>query len=112
MVRIQSRLRTEGTDPCEAEALVDQLESCGEEGKARAGDWGRLLDLLDAHGALPCVKIDLSIVRGLAYYTGFVYEAFERTGEGRAREAVLRVRKGPFSPLRGEGVAPGKVLGC
>ena len=30
------------------------------------------------------VKIDLSIVRGLAYYTGFVYEAFETTGEGRA----------------------------
>ena len=28
--------------------------------------------------------IDLSIVRGLAYYTGFVYEAFESSGEGRA----------------------------
>jgi len=28
--------------------------------------------------------VDLSIVRGLAYYTGFVYEAFEATGEGRA----------------------------
>jgi histidyl-tRNA synthetase len=26
----------------------------------------------------------LSIVRGLAYYTGFVYEAFEASGEGRA----------------------------
>ena len=28
--------------------------------------------------------IDLSIVRGLAYYTGFVYEAFETSGESRA----------------------------
>ena len=32
----------------------------------------------------PVPKIDLSIVRGLAYYTGFVYEAFEASGEGRA----------------------------
>ena len=30
------------------------------------------------------VSIDFSIVRGLAYYTGFVFEAFEATGEGRA----------------------------
>ena len=28
--------------------------------------------------------MDLSIVRGLAYYTGFVYEAFEASGQGRA----------------------------
>ena len=42
------------------------------------------MDLLEAHGALPYVVIDLSIVRGLAYYTGFVYEAFEASGEGRA----------------------------
>ena len=32
----------------------------------------------------PFVSIDFSIVRGLAYYTGFVFEAFEATGEGRA----------------------------
>ena len=43
-----------------------------------------MMDLLEAHGALPYVIIDLSIVRGLAYYTGFVYEAFEASGEGRA----------------------------
>jgi len=30
------------------------------------------------------IKVDLSIVRGLAYYTGFVYEAFEASGQGRA----------------------------
>ena len=37
-----------------------------------------------AHGAMDYVSIDLSIVRGLAYYTGFVYEAYEASGEGRA----------------------------
>ena len=30
------------------------------------------------------LKLDLSIVRGLAYYTGIVFELFDRTGEFRA----------------------------
>ena len=66
------------------ESLTGQLEKCGENGKSRAEEWCKLIALLDAHGAMPCIKIDLSIVRGLAYYTGFVYEVFEQTGEGRA----------------------------
>jgi len=65
-------------------SLTGQLEQCGENGKSRAEEWRKLIALLDAHGIMPCIKIDLSIVRGLAYYTGFVYEVFEKTGEGRA----------------------------
>ena len=60
------------------------MEECGENGKIRAKEWRNLIILLEAHGVMPCIKIDLSIVRGLAYYTGFVYEVFEKTGEGRA----------------------------
>jgi histidyl-tRNA synthetase len=30
------------------------------------------------------LRVDLSIVRGLAYYTGFVFELFDRSGEFRA----------------------------
>src|SRR5206468_10390096 len=30
------------------------------------------------------LKLDLSIVRGLAYYTGIVFELFDRSGEFRA----------------------------
>jgi histidyl-tRNA synthetase len=44
----------------------------------------RHLDLMDAHGLRPWVKFDLSIVRGLAYYTGIVFELFDRKGEFRA----------------------------
>jgi histidyl-tRNA synthetase len=51
---------------------------------ARLDEWRVLLTELDALGCSPYVQIDLSIVRGLAYYTGFVFEAFEATGEGRA----------------------------
>ena len=53
-------------------------------GKKRANEWNSLIESLTGHGVEECVKIDLSIVRGLAYYTGFVYEAFEVSGQGRA----------------------------
>ena len=35
-------------------------------------------------GAAPWIRFDLSIVRGLAYYTGIVFELFDRQGEFRA----------------------------
>ncbi|MEK9773389.1 MAG: histidine--tRNA ligase [Opitutae bacterium] len=61
-----------------------RLEDCGKQGKERAEQWRNLMDRLSAHGCDPMIKVDLSIVRGLAYYTGFVYEAFEASGQGRA----------------------------
>ena len=51
---------------------------------ARLADWRRLLDGLDAMGLSSFVRVDLGVVRGLAYYTGFVFEAFDRRGELRA----------------------------
>lgn len=44
----------------------------------------RLADQLDAHGVAEMCQLDLSIVRGLAYYTGLVFEAFDTEGELRA----------------------------
>jgi histidyl-tRNA synthetase len=44
----------------------------------------RLLDALRARGLSDFVEIDLGIVRGLAYYTGVVFEAFDRGGKLRA----------------------------
>lgn len=66
------------------EEIIKRLEECGEKGTERAQHWQGLIDRLEAHGCEPMIKVDLSIVRGLAYYTGFVYEAFEATGQGRA----------------------------
>jgi histidyl-tRNA synthetase len=43
-----------------------------------------LLEQFDARGLLDFVEIDLSIVRGLAYYTGMVFEAFDRSKSMRA----------------------------
>jgi histidyl-tRNA synthetase len=39
---------------------------------------------LSARGLAAYVKVDYSVIRGLAYYTGIVFEAFDRTGEFRA----------------------------
>lgn len=53
----------------------------------RLEDWARLIESLEAFGVKPFLRLDLGIVRGLAYYTGFVFEVFEREGDelvGRA----------------------------
>ena len=56
----------------------------GEKLTARLADWKKLLGNLDAMGLARFVEVDLGVVRGLAYYTGFVFEAFDRKGELRA----------------------------
>ncbi len=43
-----------------------------------------ILDNLTARGLRDFVKIDYKVIRGLAYYTGVVFEAFDRKGEFRA----------------------------
>ena len=50
----------------------------------RLADWRKLLDGLGAMGLGDYIQVDLGVVRGLAYYTGFVFEAFDRKGELRA----------------------------
>ena len=44
----------------------------------------RLVDGLRARGLADFVSIDVGIVRGLAYYTGIVFEVFDRGGKFRA----------------------------
>jgi histidyl-tRNA synthetase len=44
----------------------------------------RLLDDLAARGLADFVRVDYGVIRGLAYYTGPVFEAFDRRGEFRA----------------------------
>ena len=46
--------------------------------------FAKYLEHCDALGIGPWVTLDLSIVRGLAYYTGVVFELFDAKGELRA----------------------------
>ncbi len=66
-------------------ALEATVAALGE-GKlaARLADWRQLLGALEAMGLARFVEVDLGVVRGLAYYTGFVFEAFDRKGDLRA----------------------------
>ena len=66
------------------EALTERLRSVNTSSDSLTLKWEEMMSLIRAHGAMDYVSIDLSIVRGLAYYTGFVYEAYEASGEGRA----------------------------
>jgi histidyl-tRNA synthetase len=43
-----------------------------------------LFELIKAAGFENCVKLDLSVVRGLAYYTGIVFEVFDKAKNMRA----------------------------
>lgn len=66
--------------------------------------------LMEAHGLRDWVRFDLSIVRGLAYYTGIVFELFDRKGEFRAicgggrYDSLLRDLGGADHPALGFGM--------
>jgi histidyl-tRNA synthetase len=77
---------------------------------ARLDEWNHLLGTLKSMGFGECITIDLTIVRGLAYYTGFVFEAFETGGEARALagggryDALVKKLGGPDLPAVGFGM--------
>ncbi|MEY3829051.1 MAG: Histidine--tRNA ligase [Verrucomicrobiota bacterium] len=77
---------------------------------ARLEEWNHLLGTLKSMGFGECIAIDLTIVRGLAYYTGFVFEAFETGGEARALagggryDALVKKLGGPDLPAVGFGM--------
>ena len=49
----------------------------------------RLWELAKAYGYEDWLVLDLSVVRGLAYYTGIVFEGFDRSGELRGETWIL-----------------------
>jgi histidyl-tRNA synthetase len=54
------------------------------DGGGRSEKLETLVRQLELRGLGNFVKVDLSIVRGLAYYTGLVFEVFDRAGKLRA----------------------------
>ncbi len=94
--RSLDRLQAEvGLDEARARTTFELLDQGGLDGvKARFADlevvavelerMDEYLGSLDAMGLGAFVEFDLRIVRGLAYYTGIVFEIFDRKGELRA----------------------------
>lgn len=54
------------------------------DGKGSSEKLDRVVEALRVRGLADFVQVDLGIVRGLAYYTGIVFEAFDRGGKLRA----------------------------
>ena len=79
----------------------------------RMAQWRELWAILLGMGLTAYCRVDLGIVRGLAYYTGFVFEVFERSGEGRAIAGGGRydklVEKLGYQPMHASGFAVGDV---
>lgn len=62
-----------------ADPVFTTLKSGGKSEKL-----GKLVDGLRGRGLADFASIDIGIVRGLAYYTGIVFEVFDRAGKFRA----------------------------
>ena len=92
MDAIQGDLEELGLDRSVVERLTEVLTNTsiesirnvlGEE-SAAVQQLEQLFELCNAYGIEDWILFDASVVRGLAYYTGVVFEAFDRKGELRA----------------------------
>ncbi|MFW6193610.1 MAG: histidine--tRNA ligase [Gemmatimonadota bacterium] len=93
---VLGRLGEAGADPDAAADLLEELEAAGpdeivdraagasEDAAAAAERLRRLFRHLDDFGVGDYVRYDAGLVRGLAYYTGTVFELWDRGGELRA----------------------------
>ena len=94
---------------------LDEVRGFIESGKPTQ-ELQAVLDNLAARGLSDYVKIDYNVIRGLAYYTGIVYEAFDRHGKfraiaggGRYDQLVSLVSAGK-NDIPGAGFAMGDVV--
>jgi histidyl-tRNA synthetase len=62
---------------------LEQVKAFIQQGKP-APELQAILDNLEARGLREYARVDYGVIRGLAYYTGVVFEAFDRQGEFRA----------------------------
>ena len=86
------------------------------DGGGRSEKLEGLVSQLEPRGLAEYVKVDLSIVRGLAYYTGVVFEVFDRAGKlraiaggGRYDNLIAQLSEGAVS-LPAVGFAMGDVV--
>jgi histidyl-tRNA synthetase len=94
-----------------AEPLFATLKSGGQSEKLV-----KLVEALRGRGLADFVTIDIGIVRGLAYYTGIVFEVFDRAGKfraiaggGRYDNLIAQLSEGAVS-LAALGFAMGDVV--
>ena len=78
--------------------------------RVAADELAEVFDVLERFGVAEYCSFDIGIVRGLAYYTGTVFEIFDRAGEFRAIggggrfDDLLKALGGPSMPAVGFGM--------
>ena len=98
-----------GVRPADAGPFFERLASLGLEAAARAGleRLRGILDLAEAAGIVDRIVVDPTVVRGLAYYTSSVFEAFATSGDGRSLfgggryDRLIELFGGPPTPAVG-----------
>jgi len=121
---IQGDLEELGLDRSVVEKLLQVLtnksidaiaEVLGEDSEA-VQQLSQLLNLCKAYGIEDWIIFDASVVRGLAYYTGIVFEAFDRRGELRAiagggrYDKLLETFGGQPTPAAGFGFGDAVII--
>ena len=117
---------TQGLDAETAERIVscllcksvDDLAALCGEGVDTSGvdELKRLFELAEAYGFGDWLVFDASVVRGLAYYTGVVFEGFDRAGELRAicgggrYDKLLSALGGEDRPMVGFGFGDAVIM--
>jgi len=110
--------------PAEAQGVVELLGARSLEQAARSAPQGsralaelrQLFQLLEQYGCRDWAVFDASVVRGLAYYTGIVFEAFDTQGALRAicgggrYDRLLESMGGPALPAVGFGFGDAVIL--
>jgi histidyl-tRNA synthetase len=87
-----------------------------EKNLARVASMKAILADLDAMGLADFVRVDFGVIRGLAYYTGFVFEVFDRIGKSRALagggryDHLVKKLGGPDMPAMGMGMGDVTLL--
>jgi len=89
---VRAALTEQGLTPESADVLfttlaikdLGELEAVLGEESVAVRELRELFELAEAYGFADWLVLDLSVVRGLAYYTGVVFEGFDRSGELRA----------------------------
>jgi histidyl-tRNA synthetase len=106
--KTKEKLASLGIQATDVVAFIDEAKPTEELGK--------ILDNLTARGLRDFVKIDYNVIRGLAYYTGPVFEAFDRKGQFRAiagggrYDHLVKLISGGKVNLAGLGFGMGDVV--
>ena len=94
---VKTELRSEGLENSVVDSLVEftsiqgksaevlekisGVQTRGEEAKLGYGQLAQLANALQGFGKLDRCLFDMSVVRGIGYYDGIVFEAFDKEGE-------------------------------